>query len=216
MTRRTEQPIEVLVVDDDDGFRSVMTAMVTAEDDMVVVGEAADGDEALAQATSLLPNVVLLDVNMPGAGGIEAARAIRQSLPSTKVVMLTASDDEDDLYKALRVGASGYLLKESALEDVCTSVRTTACGQAVLSPSMAAKLAAGSPGPTSEAMPQLSDREIEVLRLLAHGQTNHEVAERLFLSPHTVKRHVANILSKLHQHSRFEAVRCAENRHLLD
>jgi len=135
------------------------------------------------------------------------------------VVLLTASDDEEDLYKALRAGASGYLLKDQALVDLCVAVRAAASGQAVLSPSMAAKLvtefAAPLAAPLAEAIPRLSDRELEILQLLAEGQPNRQIAEGLFLSPHTVKRHVANILAKLHQRSRLEAVLYARRRDLL-
>lgn len=208
--------IEILVVDDEAGFRRTLTAVVAAEADMVVVGEAADGGEAVVRAIDLLPHVVLLDVRMPGTGGIEAARAIKDWLPTTTVVMLTASDEEDDLYKALRAGASGYLLKENALVDVCVSVRAAACGQAVLSPSMAAKLYTEFAAPALAPTPRLSNRELQILQLLAEGLANRQIAEALTLSPHTVKRHVANILAKLHQRSRLEAVLFAQRRDLLD
>jgi len=216
MSRRSDQAIEVLVVDDEERFRRVLVAIVGAEADMVVVDVAADGNEAVAKAIALVPDVVLLDVAMPGTGGIEAARAIKEWVPTTKVVMLTASDEEEDLYKALRAGASGYLLKEKALVDLCVSVRAAACGQAVLSPSMAAMLVVEFAEPIVEAIPRLSDREFEILQLLAEDQSNREIAEGLFLSPHTVKRHVANILAKLHQRTRLGAVLFAQRRDLLD
>lgn len=218
--------IEVLVVDDDPKFRAVVVAVLRAAGDMTVVGEAGDGDQAAELALALLPTVVLLDVRMPGTGGIEAARAIKEGVPSAKVIMLTSSDDEDDLYKALRAGASGYVLKDAAIAELAVSVRAVATGQAVLSPSMAAKLVAefaeDGPGgrafesPTAELGPHLSDREREVLRLVALGLPNPQIGERLFLSPHTVKRHVANILAKLHQRTRLDAALFAQRRNLLD
>ncbi len=216
MSRRTDPVIEVLVADDDARFRRVLTAIVGAEDDMIVVGQAADGADAVAQAASLAPDVVLLDVAMPGTGGIEAARAIKEYVPTTRIVMLTASDEEDDLYKALRAGASGYLLKHSALVDVAVSVRTAASGHVVLTPSMAAKLVAEFVGPIPEWTSPLSERELEVLQLVSDGRANRQIAEALSLSLYTVKRHMANILAKLHQRTRFEAVLYAQRRDLLD
>jgi two-component system NarL family response regulator len=216
MPRLAEEAIvEVLVVDDDEGFRRVLAAVLAADDHVAVVGEAADGNEGVTKAIALAPDVVVLDVAMPGTGGIDAARAIREWVPNTKVLMLTASDDEDDLYKALLAGANGYLLKDSALVDICVSVRTAAGGQAVLSAPMASKLVSEFAGPVSRAIPRLSTRELEILHLLAAGHSNPEIGEQLFLSPHTVKRHVANILAKLHQRTRLEAVLYAQRRNLL-
>jgi DNA-binding NarL/FixJ family response regulator len=215
MSRRAEQAIEVLIADDEARFRRVLVAIVAAEADMVVVGEAADGAETLSKAVALVPDIVLLDVSMPGTGGIEAARAIKEWLPTTKVLMLTASDEEDDLFKALRAGASGYLQKDAALLDVALSIRAAVSGQAVLSPSMAAKLVVEFSATAPDPGPRLSEREVEILRLVAGGQPNREIAEVLSLSPHTVKRHVANILAKLHQRSRVEAVLYAQRRDLL-
>jgi len=216
MSRRTDPVIEILVADDDEQFRWVLATIVAAESDLVLVGEAADGAEAVAKATALVPDVVLLDVAMPGTGGIEAARAIKEWVPTTTVVMLTASDEEDDLYKALRAGASGYLLKDSALADVCALVRICAAGHAVLSPAMAAKLVTEFASPLPAPTPGLSERELQILRLVAGGQANRQIAGGLGLSAHTVKRHVANILAKLHQRTRLEAVLFAQRHDLLD
>jgi DNA-binding NarL/FixJ family response regulator len=210
------QMIEVLVVDDHPGFRRILCSLLAADPDISVVGEASDGEEAVAKCLELVPNVVLLDVRMPGTGGIEAARAIKDVLPTARVLMLSGSDEEDDLYKALRAGASGYLLKDTALEDLAASVRTAAGGQSVLSPTMAAKLVAEFDRATPDPEPGLSERETEILRLVAEGCANREIAERLFLSPHTVKRHMANILAKLHQRTRLEAAMFELRRNLLD
>ncbi len=216
MSRRAAQSIEILVADDDERFRRVVGAIVAAEDDLVVVGEAANGAEAVDQATVLAPDVVLLDVAMPGTGGVEATRAIKDWVPTTKVVMLTASDDEEDLYKALRAGASGYLLKDSALVEVCTLVRAAASGHFVVTPSMAAKLVVEFARPFSEPTAGLSERELQILQLVAEGQTNRHIADGLDLSPHTVKRHMANILAKLHLRTRLEAVIYAQRHNLLE
>lgn len=207
--------IEVLVVDDLRGFRRVLCTVLNGEPDMVVVGEASDGEEAVARSLELVPNVVLLDVRMPGTGGIEAAAAIKDVVPTAKVIMLTGSDQEDDLYKALRAGASGYLLKDAALESVSAAVRVAALGQSVLSPSMAATLVSEFNRPTYDVEPCLTERESEILLLVAEGCTNEAIARRLFLSPHTVKRHVANVLAKLHQRSRMDAAISSMRRGLL-
>jgi two-component system NarL family response regulator len=206
---RDDQRIGVLVVDDEARLRRVVAALLDHEDDIWIVGEASDGREAVAQATALLPDLVLLDVRMPLASGIEAAQAIHELLPTTRILMLTASDEEDDVFEALRAGASGYLLKEALLEDLPGAVRAVSRGLGLLlSPSIATKLVAEFKEPRTQAGPSttLTPREIEVLRLVSQGRANHEIAEELCLSSHTVKRHVANILAKLHQRSRLDAV----------
>lgn len=204
------------MVDDEERFRRVLKSILAADPDVVVVGEAADGDDAVAKATRLVPDVVLVDVRMPGTSGIEATRDIKERLPTTKVIMLTASDEEDDLYKALRAGASGYLLKDSGLDTVAAAVRTAVGGESVLSSTMAAKLVAEFADSSAYPAPVLSDRELQILRLAAEGHSNSKIAERLYLSAHTVKRHMANILAKLHLRTRVEAILYAQRRNLLD
>ncbi|MEA2902426.1 MAG: hypothetical protein QOH36_2313 [Actinomycetota bacterium] len=211
--RRNDGRITVLVVDDDPAFRSLVAALLGQEDDIAVVGQAADGKAAMALALELVPDVVLLDLGMPSEGGgnrggIEAAGAISRQIPAAKVVMLTGSADEDDVYEALRAGASGYVVKDSSVVDLAGVVRTTAYDLGVLlPPAIATKvLAQFKTAPPTSIDPGLSDREIEVLGLAGHGQTNDQIAEQLFLSSHTVKRHMANILAKLHQRSRADAV----------
>ncbi len=218
------RPITVVVADDHELFRRGMQTVLAMEAGFDVLAQAADGEEAVAKVAELAPDVVLMDVRMPGLDGIEAARRIRQSAPSTRVVMLTISDEEEDLYRAVRAGANGYLLKDASLEDVADAVRAVARGESLISPSMASKLlaeftaATGGAGSADEeeASPRLSPREIEVLKLVAHGRTNKEVAAALHLSENTVKNHVANILDKLHLRSRLEAVMYAMRTKLLD
>ncbi len=206
----TGGPVRVLLADDQALLRMGFRLVLEAEEGLEVVGEAADGDAAVRQAVALRPDVVLMDVRMPGMSGIEAARCIRQGTPSTRVVMLTSSDEEDDLYGAIRAGANGYLLKDSSLDDVARAVLGVARGESLISPSMASKLLSeftnltGEPTPESGG-PKLSDREREVLKLVAQGLTNREAASALHLSENTVKNHVANILDKLHLRSRLEA-----------
>ncbi|HEV3401675.1 MAG TPA: response regulator transcription factor [Acidimicrobiales bacterium] len=219
------RPITVVVADDHELFRRGMQTVLAMEAGFDVLAQAADGEEAVAKVAELAPDVVLMDVRMPRVDGIEAARRIRESTPSTRVVMLTISDEEDDLYGAVRAGANGYLLKDSSLEDVADAVRAVARGESLISPSMASKLLAeftavtGGAGPgeeVDEGAPRLSPREIEVLKLVAQGHTNREVAAALHLSENTVKNHVANILDKLHLRSRLEAVMYAMRMKLLE
>ncbi|HEX3394775.1 MAG TPA: response regulator transcription factor [Acidimicrobiales bacterium] len=200
--------VSVLVVDDEELFRRGLRTVLDTEAGFTVA-EAADGAEAVARTAELAPDVVLMDVRMPRMGGIEAAAHIRDEAPSTRVIMLTASDDDDDLYAAVRAGANGYLLKDSSFDTVVDGVRAVARGESLINPSMATKLmaefAAMAEGRPAEAAGRLSDRELEVLRLVAEGRTNKEAAAALNLSENTVKNHMANILDKLHLRSRVEA-----------
>jgi DNA-binding NarL/FixJ family response regulator len=189
-------------------FRRVVGAMLADRPDIVVVGEAGDGHQAVAIAIDLIPDVVLLDIMMPGGGGIEAAKAIHKHVPTAKIVMLTASDSDEDVYSALKAGACGYVLKEGLIGDLAGIIRAMAEGLGVLlSPSVAAKVLDefGHERPPHPS-PSLSERELDVLRQVAHGFTNDEIANRLCLSAHTIKRHVANILAKLHERTRADAV----------
>lgn len=215
------EPVRVLVVDDQELFRRGLTMLLGVEDGIEVVGEAGDGDEGLRIATISAPDVVLLDVRMPKRSGIEACRAIKEAVPSAKIIMLTVSDEEGDLYEAVKGGASGYLLKDSSIDEVAQAVRVVSDGQSLISPSMAVKLIdefkqmsqvekASVPGL------RLTERELEVLRLVATGINNREIAKRLFISENTVKNHVRNILEKLQLHSRMEAVMYAVREKLLD
>lgn len=212
--------IRVLVVDDHALFRRGLELVLSGESDIELVGEAADGIEAVERAEALAPDVVLMDVRMPRQTGIEAARAIRVGRPETRVIMLTVSDDEQDLFAAVRAGASGYLLKEVSIEEVADAVRVVARGQSLISPSMASKLLdefnALSNGQGGSATPRLTERELDVLRHAARGGTNREIAEALGIAENTVKNHVRNVLEKLHLHSRTEAVMYAVRERLLE
>lgn len=215
--------IRVLVVDDHALFRRGLLAVLSQEPGMYVVGEAADGVEAVELAAILQPDVVLMDVRMPGGGGIEACALIKEVVPAANVIMLTMSEDENDLYNAIKAGAMGYLLKEIQVEDVARSIRAVQSGQALISPSLGGKLMTelaslikrdDDKRPAAPA--RLTDREMDVLRLVARGMNNRDIARTLFISQNTVKNHVRNILEKLHLHSRMEAVVYAVREKLLE
>ena len=206
------EPIRVLVVDDHALFRRGLEMVLAQESDIEVVGEAGDGAEAVDKAADLLPDVVLMDVRMPRRSGIEACTAIKDVTPTTRIIMLTISDEENDLYDAIKAGATGYLLKEISIDEVATAIRAVAGGQSLISPAMASKLLTEFATLVKRddrqqvPAPRLTDRELEVLRLVARGLNNKDVAKQLFISENTVKNHVRNILEKLQLHSRMEAV----------
>jgi DNA-binding NarL/FixJ family response regulator len=215
------EPIRVLVVDDQQLFRRGLTMLLAVEPGLEVVGEAGDGVEGTALAETAAPDVILLDVRMPKKSGIEACLAIKQTVPSAKIIMLTVSDEEADLYEAVKSGASGYLLKDSSIEEVAQAIRVVADGQSLISPSMAIKLIdefKQMARPERESGPalRLTERELDVLRLVAQGHSNKEIAARLFISENTVKNHVRNMLEKLQLHSRMEAVMYAVRENLLE
>ncbi|MHB1930733.1 MAG: response regulator [Acidimicrobiales bacterium] len=219
----TDGVLRVLIADDQALFRRGVFVVLAPEEHIEVVGEADNGQEAVARAEQLAPDVVLMDVRMPRLSGIEATRQIRDLLPATRVLMLTVSDEEDDLYEAIKAGASGYLLKEISVEEVAEAIRAVVQGQSLISPSMASKLlnefnalARRAAQQEQSPAPVLTARELEVLKLVARGLSNREVAEELFISENTVKNHVRNILEKLHLHSRMEAVMYAVRKRLLD
>lgn len=215
--------IRVLIADDQALFRRGLCVVLSTEDGIEVVAEAEDGEDAITKAREEVPDVVLMDVRMPKVNGIEAAAQIRADLPTTRILMLTVSDDEEDLYKAIKAGANGYLLKEISVEQVAEAVRAVMQGQSLISPSMASKLLTEFNSLSRRAEnrqqlpgPVLTTRELEVLRLVAKGMSNREVAEKLYISENTVKNHVRNILEKLHLHNRMEAVIYAVKERLLD
>ncbi len=217
-------PVRVLVCDDHAVFRRGLALVLDPEADIEVVAEAGNGEEAVALANETAPDIVLLDVRMPGIGGIEAARRLALDVPSARVVMLTVSDTENDLYDAIKAGAVGYLLKEASIEEVADAVRAVAAGQSLVTPSMATKLLSEftalanrvDGGRVAPAGPRLTGREIEVLGFLARGRSNREIAEALYISENTVKNHVRNILEKLQLHSRTEAALYAVREQIVD
>lgn len=218
-----DNAIRVLLVDDHALFRRGLQATLELEPDIVVVGEAADGAGAVARATELLPDVVLMDVRMPRRSGIEACSAVKAAVPSARIVMLTMSDDESDLYEAIKAGATGYLLKEIDPDELASSIRAVHSGQSLLNPAMASKLLSEFTALASRPQtvppvpaPKLTAREMEVLRLVARGMSNRDIATELFISENTVKNHIRNMLEKLHLHSRMEAVVYAVREKLLE
>jgi DNA-binding NarL/FixJ family response regulator len=217
------EPVRVLIADDQALFRRGLYVVLGTEDGIEVVGEAENGEEAVAKAEDSAPDVVLMDVRMPKLSGIEAARQIRDLSPTTKILMLTVSDEEEDLYEAIKAGANGYLLKEISVEEVAEAIRAVVQGQSLISPSMASKLlnefnslARRAEERQQFPVPTLTGRELEVLRLVAKGMSNREIADDLFISENTVKNHVRNILEKLHLHSRMQAVMYAVRERLID
>jgi two-component system NarL family response regulator len=216
-----EDPIRVLICDDHALFRRGLMMTLEEETDIEVLAEAADGEEAVQTAQDLAPDVVLMDVRMPTLGGIKATQQIREVVPTAKVIMLTVSDDEDDLFGSIKAGATGYLLKEISIDEVADAVRGVMAGQSLISPSMASKLLNEFANLSQKAdkgtpAPHLTDRELEVLKLVAEGMSNREIAEKLEIAENTVKNHVRNILEKLHLHSRMEAVLYAVRENILE
>ena len=219
----TSTPVRVLIADDQPLFRRGLWVVLGTDERIEVVAEAENGEEAIARAVELVPDVVLMDVRMPRVNGIEAARVISQQVPTTKIIMLTVSDEEDDLYEAIKAGATGYLLKEISVEEVAEAIRAVMQGQSLISPSMASKLLNEFNAMSKRAdekqqypAPALTTRELEVLKLVAKGMSNREIADELYISENTVKNHVRNILEKLHLHSRMEAVLYAMRERILD
>ena len=215
--------IRVMIVDDHALFRRGLQMVLEQEPDIEVVGEAGDGGDALAMAQEKMPDVVLMDVRMPGRGGIDATEKIKEAMPHVKILMLTVSDEEADLFDALKAGASGYLLKDTSIEEVADAVRKVSRDESLISPSMANKLVSEFTSMVKRAdekqsvpQPRLTDREMEVLKLVAKGRNNRDIAKELFISENTVKNHIRNILEKLHLHSRMEAVVYAVREKLLE
>jgi DNA-binding NarL/FixJ family response regulator len=215
--------LRVLIVDDHALFRRGLQMVLAQEPDIEVVGEAPDGAEAVEKAKTLKPDIVLMDVRMPKRSGIEATGDIRDALPGVKILMLTISDEEADLYESIKAGASGYLLKEISIEEVADAIRSVWAGQSRISPSMASKLLSEFAAISQRAgdrrdlaAAKLTDREMQVLKLVAQGLNNKDIAEQLFISENTVKNHIRNILDKLHLHSRMEAVVYAVREKLLE
>ncbi|MGH6913064.1 MAG: response regulator [Stackebrandtia sp.] len=199
--------LRLLLADDEDLIRAGLAAVVEAEDDMTVVGQAADGVDAVAQARKLRPDVILMDVRMPHVDGIEATRQIlRDADDPPKILVVTTFDNDDYVYDALRAGADGFLLKRIRPDDLTAAIRVAARGDTLLFPAAVRKLAAGRGGGKGLHHAGLTEREGEVLRLMARGLSNAEIGAELYVAAETVKTHVANILSKLRVRDRTQAV----------
>ena len=209
------EPIRVVVVDDHPLYREGVADALGDAADIDVVGTAADGEAGVAVVDEVRPDVVLMDLRMPGGGGLPATATIAARHPGTAVVVLTMSDDDDSVFAALRAGARGYLLKESEGADIARAVRAAARSEAVFGPRIADRVLAffASSRARSAAVPfpELTDREREVLDLVAHGLGNAAIAARLFLSEKTVRNRVSDVLTKLHAASRAEAVALARD-----
>jgi DNA-binding NarL/FixJ family response regulator len=206
--------VRVLVVDDQDLFREALVALLGTRPEVEVVGQAADGEQALAAADRLDPDVVLMDLRMPVLDGVSAIRRLRVERPRIRAVALTTFDGEDEVFAALRAGAVGYLLKDCSTQQLLDAVLAAHRGESVLAPTVTTKLVArvstgDLPAPAAGRQPladPLTARELEVLRLIAEGMSNREISGRLFLSEGTVKNHVTNVLAKLGVRDRTQAV----------
>jgi DNA-binding NarL/FixJ family response regulator len=202
--------IRVLLVDDHPLFLDGVAAALSCDPDLAVVGTAGDRASALAQAEALEPDVVLMDLNLPDGSGVDATRELLASRSTTRVLVMTMSNDDDAVVAAMRAGARGYVVKGAGRDDLLHAVRTVAAGGAVFSPGVADRLGAFFSGlaaqPGREVFPQLTEREREVLELLARGYDNRRIARELFLSDKTVRNHVSNVLARLDAPDRAEAI----------
>jgi DNA-binding NarL/FixJ family response regulator len=206
----------ILLVDDQPLVRAGLTMALADQPDLAVVGEAGNGAEAIREATEKRPDVVVMDIRMPGTDGIEATRAITAASPDIRVLILTTFDDEENVYAALRAGASGFLVKDMALTDIIAAIRVVAAGDALLAPSVTRRLirefaARGNPPADGRAardrrLAEITEREREVLTLVARGMSNGEIADHLYISPATAKTHVAHLLTKLDARDRIHLV----------
>ncbi len=207
---RQNESLRVLIVDDHDLFRTGLRNLLE-EQSVQVVGEAATGAEAVRIVREIAPDVVVMDLNMPGMGGVDATRHISSIAPLTRVVMLTISDEDNDVMDAILAGACGYLLKDSSIEQLISGIEAASRGESLISPTIAAKVlqrvraTSANPEIATQIQTQLSDREIEVLKLIANGKDNAVIAGELHISPKTVKNHISNILMKLQIDNRIQA-----------
>ena len=211
--------LRVMLVDDHDLFRTGLRNLLE-EQGLQIVAEASEGATALNLVRELAPDVVVMDLNMPGMNGIEATREIARLAPLTRVVVLTISDQDGDVLDAILAGACGYLLKDSSIQDLMQGIRAASVGEALISPHIASKVlqrVRATSVETGDAVqgPELSDRETEVLRLIANGKDNAEIARELHISPKTVKNHISNILMKLQIENRIQAAVYAVRRGLV-
>lgn len=206
----TMNKIRVLIADDHPLIRSGMRTLLGTADDLQVVGEAGSGDEAVAQATKVQPDVIVMDLRMPGINGIEATRRILDTNPHIRILVVTLFEDDDSVFAALRAGARGYVLKEANEEEVLRAIRAVSSGDAIFSATIAQRLidffATPKPAAALQPFPELTDRERDVLRLIAQGRNNAEIAYELVLSMKTVRNYISSIFSKLHVADRAQAI----------
>jgi DNA-binding NarL/FixJ family response regulator len=203
-----------MIADDHKLFREGIKALLAVTDDIEIVGEAEDGKSALEKCQELQPDVLLMDINMPGLNGIQATGQILEKQPQTRIVMLTMLEDDASVFHAMRAGARGYLLKGADPKEVLSVIRAVAEGQALFGPAIATRLrnyfqelsAAPAASRAGTPFPELTEREGDVLRLIAQGRNNQEIAQKLFLSPKTVRNHITNIFSKLQVADRAQAI----------
>jgi DNA-binding NarL/FixJ family response regulator len=214
--------IRVLLVDDHIIFRKGVAALLTNREEITIVGEAGNGLEALKAARELLPDVILMDINMPVCDGLEATRRIKRELPHIKIVMLTVADDNQEIFEAIKSGAQGYLLKNLEPAQLYELLESISRGEAPLSGTIAAKILQEFTQPTlessqdSDMVDELTEREISILELIVAGLTNKEIGTELFISENTVKIHLRNILEKLHLQNRIQAAVYAVRKGLVD
>ncbi|WP_376792665.1 response regulator [Thermoflexus sp.] len=210
-------PIRILIADDHGLVRAGLRALLKDEPDLEVIGEAADSEDAIQKAMALRPDVMLLDISMPGRGGIEVTRFLRKALPELRILILTVHEDEDMLREAIRLGASGYIIKRAVEEELVHAIRAVWRGDLYIHPAMTRALLKDLKAPAVEPVlvEPLTPRELEVLRLIAMGYTNRQIAEELGISVRTVETHRANLMGKLGLSSRVELVRYAREHGLI-
>ena len=204
------EPLRVLIADDHPLFRKGMRALLTATPGTEVVGEATTGQEAIELAAALQPDVILMDLQMPGINGIEATRQILHTSPHIRILVVTLFEDDASIFTALRAGARGYILKDAKEEEMLRAIRAVGSGEAIFSPAIATRLmdffAAPRPAAPKEIFPTLTEREREILQMIARGRTNNDIAKELTLSTKTVGNYVSNIFSKLQVADRAQAI----------
>jgi DNA-binding NarL/FixJ family response regulator len=202
--------IRILIVDDHQAFRNGLRAMLKSSADVEVAGEAEDGTQAVELALTLQPDIILMDIQMPGMNGVDATRRIVYTSPHIGVIMLTMFEDDDSIFSAMRAGARGYLLKGALKAEVLHAVRGVAAGEAIFGSGLARRMmnffANTKPASPADNLPELTEREVEILELLTHHLTNQEIADRLAISLKTARNHVSNILSKLQVADRAAAI----------